>query len=210
MTDTYYPDDQALYRNIHIQAECLLHGLMQASWGIGLHMSTNKLESISFKQEVAISTSCGKPLKLLDQFIYLSSHISSTESDITIRIAKRSYRNLISDEIKRDFFQVVGVLVLLYNCIPAVMLQNVLILSIFLTICFYQLYLYVYIHIRIIFGQIYFTHEWELTQHHSKNRKSLVISCLFVTFTTARLMLKVTRSLHLNPWVDLIVSRWVY
>ena len=40
-----------------------------------------------FKQG-AISILNGKPLKLVDQFTYISSNISSTESDVNIHIEK--------------------------------------------------------------------------------------------------------------------------
>ena len=56
-----------------------------------------------FKQKGAISTSSGKPPKLVDYFPYLGSNISSTESDFNIYLAKvcyHSYGNLISDKIK--------------------------------------------------------------------------------------------------------------
>ena len=49
----------------------------------GLHMSANKM---CFKQEGAISTLSSKTLKLFDQFMYLSSNISSTEIYIYIYI----------------------------------------------------------------------------------------------------------------------------
>ena len=39
-----------------------------------------------FKQEGALSTLSGKPLKLVDQLTYLGSNISSTESNINICI----------------------------------------------------------------------------------------------------------------------------
>ena len=41
-------------------------------------------EFTCFKQEGAISTLSGKSLKLVDQFPYLNSTISSTESDVNI------------------------------------------------------------------------------------------------------------------------------
>ena len=85
MTDADYADDLALFTNTHAQAESLLHSLALTS----------------FKHEVAISTLSGKPLKLVDQFTYLTSYISFTESDVNIPFAKVwtgfwSYRNLIS------------------------------------------------------------------------------------------------------------------
>ena len=44
--------------------------------------------SMSFNQDGIISIRNSKPLKLIDQFIYLSSNISSTKSDINICIVK--------------------------------------------------------------------------------------------------------------------------
>ena len=41
---------------------------------------------MSFNQGGTISTLNGKPLKLVDLFTYLSSNISSTESDVNIHI----------------------------------------------------------------------------------------------------------------------------
>ena len=41
-----------------------------------------------FAQDGAISTLNGKALKLVDQFMYLNSNISSTESDVIIHIGK--------------------------------------------------------------------------------------------------------------------------
>ena len=41
-----------------------------------------------FNQDGAISSLNGKPLKFVDQFIYLGSHISLTESDGNIHVGK--------------------------------------------------------------------------------------------------------------------------
>ena len=43
---------------------------------------------IHFKQDGAVSTSNGNPMKLVDQFTYVSSHILSTESDVNTLIGK--------------------------------------------------------------------------------------------------------------------------
>ena len=51
-------------------------------------MYVNKIEYMCFKREEAIFTPSGRILKLVDKFTYLGSNISSTESDINIRIAK--------------------------------------------------------------------------------------------------------------------------
>ena len=80
-----------------------------------------------FKQKGTISTLNGKHLKLVDQFTYLSSNISSTESKVNIHIGKTwttIYRLLIiwkydlSGKIEWDFFQVVAVSILMYGCTP--------------------------------------------------------------------------------------------
>ena len=80
---------------------------------------------MSFKQEGAISTLSGENLKLGDNFAYLHSSVSSTESDITLCLAKArtaidrlsiTWKSDLSDKIKRDFFQAMAMLILLYRC----------------------------------------------------------------------------------------------
>ena len=87
-------------------------------------MNPDKTEFMCFKQDRAISTLNSKPLNL-DEFTYLSSNISSTESDVNICIGGvltaidklLIIRKLdFSDKVKRDFFQVVAMSVLLYGC----------------------------------------------------------------------------------------------
>ena len=51
-------------------------------------MNANKTEYMCFKGEGAISTLNSRPRKLVDKFIYISSNISSTESDVNICLAK--------------------------------------------------------------------------------------------------------------------------
>ena len=84
-----------------------------------------KMEYLCFDGEGAISSLNDDPLKLADKFTYLSSIVSSTESVVSIRLAKALtaiYRLLIlltsdlSDKIKRAFFKVVVVPILLYGC----------------------------------------------------------------------------------------------
>ena len=80
---------------------------------------------MSFKWEGAISTFKGRLLKQVDNFIYLDSNISSTESDANICLAKEwtvikrlsiIWKSDLSDKIKWDFFQAVSVSILLYGC----------------------------------------------------------------------------------------------
>ena len=66
----------------------------------------------------------GKPLKLVDPFIYLGSNISSTESNVNIRIGQvwtaidRLLHTWKFDHSNKiiQFFQAVVMLVLLYDC----------------------------------------------------------------------------------------------
>ena len=61
---------------------------------------------ICFKEEKAITLS-GQPLELVDRFSYLVSNISSTESNVSIRIERLwiiwKYNHF--EGIKLDFFQ---------------------------------------------------------------------------------------------------------
>ena len=77
-----------------------------------------------FNQDSAISSVNGKPLRLVDQLIYLGSNISPTENDVNIWLGKAwtaidklltIRKSDLSDKTKQEFFQVVAVLVLLYG-----------------------------------------------------------------------------------------------
>ena len=69
----------------------------------------------------------GKPLKLVDHFIYLGSNISSTENDVNIYLGKAwidldrlltIWKSDLSDKREHEFFQAVAVPVLLHGCTP--------------------------------------------------------------------------------------------
>ena len=89
-----------------------------AARSIGLYMNSDKTKFMCFKQDGAISTLNGKPLKLLDHFTYLGSNISSTESNINICIGKAytalnrllstRWKSNFSDKINQDFFQAIA------------------------------------------------------------------------------------------------------
>ena len=72
-----------------------------------------------------IFTLDGKRLKVVDNFTYLGSDISSTERDINTRIGKAwtamdrlstIWKSDLANKLKRQFFQAVAVSVLLYGC----------------------------------------------------------------------------------------------
>ena len=83
--DTDYADDLVLLANTPAQAESLQHSLEQAAGSISHYM--NSIEFTCFKWKRAISTLSVSPLKL-DQFTYLGSNISSTDSDINTFLVK--------------------------------------------------------------------------------------------------------------------------
>ena len=71
-----------------------------------------------------ISTLDGTSLKLIDNFTYLGSSVSSTEKDIDTRLTKARtaihrlwiiWKSDLTDKMKRSFFQVAVVSILLYG-----------------------------------------------------------------------------------------------
>ena len=123
--DTDYADAIAILANTPTQAESLLHSLETVVGGTCLHVNKNKMELMYFNQERVISSLKGCLLKLVDKFTYLGSSISSTESDVTMHLAKvwtpinglsTIWESDLADKIKWDFFQAVLVSILLYGC----------------------------------------------------------------------------------------------
>ena len=88
ITDADYTDDIAILANAPAQAETLLHSLERATAGIGLHVNAHKTEYICFNQTGDIFTQGSCSLKLVDQFNYQGSSVSSTEKGIHTRLAK--------------------------------------------------------------------------------------------------------------------------
>ena len=86
ITNVEYTDDLVLLANTPVQAKSLLHSLEQAARVIDLYVNSGKTEFVYINQDDPISSSNDKSLKLVDQFIYLSSNISSTESDVNVCI----------------------------------------------------------------------------------------------------------------------------
>ena len=107
-----YTDDLTLLTNTSAQYGSPMNSQEQAAGSINLCVNANKPEVLCFKWEGSIST-------LVDEFIYLSSNISSTESDVNICLAKvwNAIKRKLdpSDRIKQDCFQAVTVSLLLYK-----------------------------------------------------------------------------------------------
>ena len=126
ITDADYADDIAILANTSNQAETLLHSLERATPGIGFHVNAHKTEYMCYNQTGDISALDGTPLKLVDKFTYLGSSVSSTEKDIDTQLTKAwtvidwlliIWKSDRTDKMKRSFFQVAVVSILLYGCI---------------------------------------------------------------------------------------------
>ena len=126
ITDADYADDIALLANTTNQSETLLKSLERAVAGIGLYVNAHQTEYMCCNQTGDISTLDGTSLKLVDKFTYLGSSVSSTEKDIDTRLTKAwtatdrlsiIWKSNLTDKMKRSFFQVAVVSILLYGCI---------------------------------------------------------------------------------------------
>ena len=113
ITGANYTDDIALLANAPAQAETLLHTLEQAATGIGLHVNAHKMLYMCFNQTGDFSTLNSSSLKLVDKFTYLGSSVSSTETDINMRLAKAwtainrllvIWKSDLTNKIKHSFF----------------------------------------------------------------------------------------------------------
>ena len=121
ITDANYADDIALLANTPNQAETLLHSLEQAAAGIRLHVNAHKTEFMCLNQKGDISTLDGTSVKLVDNFTYLGSSVSSTERDIDTQLTKAwtaidrlsiIWKSNLTDKMKCSFFQAVVVSIL--------------------------------------------------------------------------------------------------
>ena len=97
---------------------------MNSTWKLASCFITH-YNVMSFKQDGVISTLNRKPLNLVDQFSFLNSNISSTESNVNICIEKTwttidwlsiIWKSDFSVKIKQDFIEDVVISVLLYGC----------------------------------------------------------------------------------------------
>ena len=125
ITDADCADDIVILANTPYQAKTLLHSLEEAAAGIGLHVNAHKTEYMCFNQTGNISTLDGNSLKLVDEFTYLGSSVSSTEKDIDSRLTKAwtaidklsiIWKSDLTDKMKCSFFQTAVMLILLYGC----------------------------------------------------------------------------------------------
>ena len=125
IAEAYYADVIVLLANAPAQAESLLHCLEGAAARIGLHINAHKTEYMYFNQTGDISTLNGSSLKLVDNFTDLGRFVSSTETDINMRLAKALpaidrlsviWKSDLTDKMKRCFFKAAVVSILIYGC----------------------------------------------------------------------------------------------
>ena len=83
LTDTDYTVDLAFFANKPAQAGYLRYHMEQEARDIGLY-SSDKTNFMDLNQDAAISSINCEPRNLVDQFIYLGSNISSTESNVNM------------------------------------------------------------------------------------------------------------------------------
>ena len=88
-------------------------------------MSMHTKWNMCYNQTGDITTLDGTPLKLVDKFSYLGSSVTSIEKDIDTRLTKAwtaidrlsiIWKSDLTDKMKRSFFQVPVVSILLYGC----------------------------------------------------------------------------------------------
>ena len=112
ITDADYANDIVLLANAPAQAKTLQHILERVVAGIGLQVNTHKTEYMCFNQTGNISILNGSSLKLVDKFTYLGSSVSSTKTDINMRLPKAwtainrilvIWKSDLTDKIKCSF-----------------------------------------------------------------------------------------------------------
>ena len=125
ITDADYADDLAALSDTIEDAGKLLQLIETAANAIGLHINEKKTEYIAFNQKETNEALKKKNIKQVDDFVYLGSHITSTETDVKARIGKawsalnkldKIWKSKLERPIKIEFFRATVESVLLYGC----------------------------------------------------------------------------------------------
>ena len=112
ITNAGFADDIVLLAKTLTQAKTLLHSLERAAAGIGLYVNAHTTEYMGFNQRSDISTLNSSSLKLVDKFTYQGSSVSSTETDINMRLSKAwtaidrlsdTWKSDLTDKMKHSF-----------------------------------------------------------------------------------------------------------
>ena len=88
LTDTDFADDIALISQSLEHVQDLLQSLEQASNGVGLYLNETKTECLNrclSNADLLVKTLSGSSLKMVEDYVYLGSFISSSEKDFNTR-----------------------------------------------------------------------------------------------------------------------------
>ena len=88
LTDTDFADDIALISQSLEHVQDLLQSLEQASNGVGLYLNETKTECLNrclSDADLVVKTLSGSALKMVEDYVYLGSFISSSEKDFNTR-----------------------------------------------------------------------------------------------------------------------------
>ena len=88
LTDTDFADDISLMSNSLLNAQCLLQFLEQASNSVGLYLNESKTEFVNkcmSDSDFVIKSLNNTLLKMVSDYVYLRSYISSSEKDFMTR-----------------------------------------------------------------------------------------------------------------------------
>ena len=111
LTDTDFADDIALISESLVNAQSLLQSLEQASNCVGLYLNEKKTEYTNKchnDSDFIIKTIQDKLLKMVSDYVYLCSYISSSEKDFLTRKGKawaacNAMNNIWSYDLNRNF-----------------------------------------------------------------------------------------------------------
>ena len=111
LTDTDFADDIALISNSLFNAQCLLQSLEQASNCVGLYLNESKTEYVNkcmSDSDFVIKSLNNTLLKMVSDYVYLGSYISSSEKDFMTRKGKawtacNALHKIWTSNLSRDF-----------------------------------------------------------------------------------------------------------
>ena len=89
ISDTDYADDLSLLTDTIEQAQEFLLSLEEAAAAVGLHLNEGKTKFMATGfEEPSLTTTSGRQLEHVQDFVYLGAHLRSTEHDLNVRKAK--------------------------------------------------------------------------------------------------------------------------
>ena len=90
ISDAEFADDIALVTNTEKEAEELLREVEEVSMSVGLHINESKTKYLveNVMEPQGIVSTDGKPIKLVEDFLYLGAKIRNTEEDVVDRVRK--------------------------------------------------------------------------------------------------------------------------